>query len=54
MNLLETAFYNALQVQGEKRFSGGLSFLAALTVSRLIANTAIGSAPYSPERTERI
>ena len=43
-----TAFYNALQLQGEKRFSGGLSFLASLTFSRLMSNTATGSAPFSP------
>ena len=43
-----TAFYNALQVQGEKRFAGGLSYLANLTLGRLDANTAIGSAPFSP------
>ena len=29
-----TAFYNALQVQGEKRFAGGLAYLANLTVAR--------------------
>ncbi len=43
-----TAFYNAFQAQAEKRFTGGFSYLANLTLSRLIANTAIGSAPYSP------
>ena len=43
-----TAFYNAFQAQGEKRFTGGLSYLANVTISRLDANTAIGSAPYSP------
>ncbi len=43
-----TAFYNALQVVGEKRFSNGLSFLTNLTISRNTANTAIGSAPWSP------
>ena len=43
-----TAFYNSLQVQAEKRFMGGLSYLTSLTVSRLDANTAIGSGPYSP------
>jgi hypothetical protein len=43
-----TAFYNALQVQAEKRFTGGLSYLANLTIPRLLANTAIGSGPYSP------
>jgi hypothetical protein len=43
-----TAFYNALQVVGEKRFSNGLSFLSNLTLSRNLANTSIGSGPYSP------
>src|SRR6202042_3859922 len=43
-----TAFYNALQLQGEKRFKGGLSYLANLTIARTTANTAIGSAPQSP------
>jgi hypothetical protein len=43
-----TAFYNAFQAQGEKRFTGGVSFLANVTIARLDANTAIGSAPYSP------
>ena len=43
-----TAFYNALQVQGEKRFSGGLGFLSGFTLSRNTANTSIGSAPFSP------
>ena len=43
-----SAAYNARQVQGEKRFAGGLSYLANLTLARLDANTAIGSAPFSP------
>jgi Carboxypeptidase regulatory-like domain/TonB dependent receptor len=43
-----TAFYNAFQVQGEKRFTGGASFLANYTYARLTSNTAIGSAPFSP------
>jgi len=43
-----TAFYNAFQAQAEKRFTGGFSYLANLTLSRLLANTAIGSGPYSP------
>ena len=43
-----TAFYNALQLQAEKRFQGGLSFLSGITFSRNTANTAIGSAPFSP------
>ena len=29
-----TAFYNALQAQAEKRFKGGLSYLADLTVAQ--------------------
>ena len=43
-----TAFYNAVQIQAEKRFTGGLSFLANLSMGRITANTGIGSAPYSP------
>jgi len=43
-----TAFYNALQAQAEKRFASGFSYLANLTFSRLIANTYVGSGPYSP------
>jgi hypothetical protein len=43
-----TAFYNAFQLQAEKRFTGGLSYLANYTQSRLTANTAIGSGPFSP------
>ncbi len=43
-----TAFYNAVQIQAEKRFSGGLSFLTNLTMGRTLANTYVGSAPYSP------
>ena len=43
-----TAFYNAFQLQAEKRFKGDLSYIAGLTLSRLTANTAIGSGPYSP------
>jgi hypothetical protein len=43
-----TALYNAFQVQAEKRFTGDLSYLASYTQSRITANTAIGSGPYSP------
>jgi hypothetical protein len=43
-----TALYNAVQVQVEKRFSNGLSYLADLTTGRLMANTSVGSAPQSP------
>jgi hypothetical protein len=37
-----TALYNALQVQAQKRFSNGLSFLAAYTLSRTMSNTDTG------------
>jgi hypothetical protein len=40
--------YKSLQVQGEKRFSNGLSFLADFTLSRNMANASTGSAPYAP------
>jgi hypothetical protein len=43
-----TSFYNAAQIQAEKRFSNGLSYLASITLGANNANTAIGSAPYSP------
>jgi hypothetical protein len=37
-----TALYNGLQVQGQKRFSNGLSFLVAYTLSRTMSNTDTG------------
>jgi hypothetical protein len=43
-----TAFYNAFQVQAEKRFSNGLSYLADVTLSRNMANAVTGSAQYAP------
>ncbi len=43
-----TAFYNALQVQAEKRFSNGLSYLASVALGKITANTATGSSPYQP------
>ena len=43
-----TAYYKALQAQVQKRFTGGLSYLANVTWSRLTANTAVGSSPFSP------
>jgi hypothetical protein len=43
-----SSFYNAAQIQTEKRFSNGLSYLVSITLGANDANTAIGSAPYSP------
>ena len=37
-----TTLYSGLQVQGQKRFSNGLSFLIAYTLSRTMANTDTG------------
>jgi hypothetical protein len=42
-----TSFYNALQVQSEKRFNGGLAYLASLTLSRNNSNQQVGSGPYA-------
>lgn len=42
------SMYNALQVQAEKRFTNGLSYLADFTLSRNMANTWTGSEPFSP------
>ena len=42
-----TAFYNALQVQSEKRFSGGLAYLASLTIARNDSNQQVGSGPFA-------
>lgn len=38
-----TSFYNALQVQGEKRFSNGLSYLANFTLATNLANESAGT-----------
>jgi hypothetical protein len=40
-----TSFYNALQAQGEKRFSNGLSYLADITLARNTANGSVASTP---------
>src|SRR5436305_10288337 len=37
-----SALYNALQVQVEKRYSSGLSFLVSYTLSRMMSNTNSG------------
>lgn len=42
-----SAFYKALQLQGEKRFSNGLSFLAAFTLARNMANVNSGFAAFA-------
>jgi hypothetical protein len=41
------AFYNALQVQTQKRFSGGLSFLVAYTLSKTMSNTDTGFSTFN-------
>jgi hypothetical protein len=42
-----TAFYNALQVQTQKRFTNGLSFLVAYTLSRTMSNTDTGFSTFN-------
>ena len=42
-----TAFYNAFQASAEKRFTGGLSYLANVTLGRNTANNWVGSSPWS-------
>jgi Carboxypeptidase regulatory-like domain len=42
-----SALYHALQVQVEKRFSGGLSFLVAYNLSRLMSNTSSGFSTFA-------
>ncbi len=42
-----TAFYNALQVQVQKRFTSGLSFLVAYTLSKTMSNTDTGFAAFN-------
>jgi hypothetical protein len=37
-----TAFYNAMQIQTQKRFSSGLSFLVSYTLSKTMSNTDTG------------
>jgi len=37
-----TAFYNAVQVQAQKRYTNGLSFLVAYTLSKTMSNTDTG------------
>ena len=42
-----TAFYNALQIQGQKRFSNGVSFLVSYTLSKTMANTDTGFSTFN-------
>ncbi|HET6217533.1 MAG TPA: carboxypeptidase-like regulatory domain-containing protein [Acidobacteriaceae bacterium] len=42
-----SALYNALQLQVEKRFSGGLSFLVAFTLAKNLANVNSGFAAFA-------
>ena len=42
-----TAHYNALQVQTQKRFSSGLSFLVAYTLSKTMSNTDTGFSTFN-------
>jgi hypothetical protein len=42
-----TAFYNALQVQAQKRYSNGLSFLVSYTLSKTMSNTDTGFATFN-------
>jgi hypothetical protein len=41
------ALYNALQVQTQKRFSGGLSFLVSYTLSKTMSNTDTGFSTFN-------
>ncbi len=42
-----TTYYEGLQVQAEKRFTNGLSFLAGYTLSRLMDNTSSGFSSFT-------
>lgn len=42
-----TDFYNSMQLEVDKRFSNGLSFLAGYTLSRLMANANSGFSSFS-------
>jgi hypothetical protein len=41
-DLAGTTFYNAAQIQAEKRFSNGLSYLAAVTIGKNLSNVEEG------------
>jgi len=42
-----TAFYNALQIQAQKRYKSSLSFLVAYTLSKTMSNTDTGFATFN-------
>ncbi len=42
-----SSLYNAVQVQGQKRFSNGLSFLVAYTLSKTMTNTDSGFSSFN-------
>jgi len=42
-----TAYYNALQVQGQKRFTSGVSFLVSYTLSKTMSNTDTGFSTFN-------
>jgi len=46
-NMAGSAFYNALQVQAQKRFTNGLTFLANYTLSRYMSNTDSGFSTFN-------
>ena len=46
-NMAGTSFYNALQVQVQKRFSKGLSFLVNYTLSKNMSNTDSGFSSFN-------
>jgi hypothetical protein len=43
-----TSLYNGLQIQGEKRFSSGLSYLTNFTLARAYSNNFVASTTFSP------
>jgi hypothetical protein len=48
------SYYNALTIKGQKRLSGGVSFLAAYTFSKLLDNITGNSNFFSPDNTANV
>ena len=46
-NMAGSAFYNAMQLQAQKRWSNGLTFLVNYTLSRLLSNTDSGFSSFN-------